>query len=344
MDYLFDRSNGTALPPIAPVYLIEERDHIVQTLCQQLQDVCTCHVVHPALLTEESLNPSFPPSLLLIDIAALSRDAQGIERPVWHAYSDRPHLPTFILCFTTASASSAGDDLFTPPAGTTIVATATDLEAFSEAVRRYLGIFARHPVLLEAVRGQYRPSIQGDFMDIQQEALLNMLAVGSYTGILILREGVSTGLIACKEGKVVQAIVGFLTGREAFCHLFTWHKARFAFYRDIMLTGDAMRADMEELILEANRLTDEMSDFAATFPPHSVIQRVRGQTQMLLGRDMSGAEWRVLNLIDHVHALDDIIAQAAMGRTRTIHALRSLLKAHLIEIVQEKRSDGWLFS
>ncbi len=94
-----------------------------------------------------------------------------------------------------------------------------------------------------------------------------------------------------------------------------------------------MTDSTENLILEANRLDDEVTDLATILPPNSYIRRVRGYTDQLPGKEFSIAELEVLAMVDDYHIVRELLGRSRHGEIVVMKALRALLHKGLIEVV-----------
>jgi hypothetical protein len=296
-------------------------------------DPCSCLAVRDAAGFDHALRTTPRVALALLDVMIMARDEHGRERPLWQILATRQSSSMPVICFSSTAGVSSDTPLFTPPPETMTIASPQDFLAVASIVRTYLELFERQPALSDAIAGHFIPSIKGSFQEFDIEAVLRLLELGAHTGVIIVRDGIHIGLLACEDGRVVHALAGPATGQDAFNALFTWHQGRFAFFYGMMLGKHTVRNGLENLILEANRTDDEVSDLAEKLPPHSYVRRVKGYTDQLPGRRLTLAEWEVLSLVDRYHIVHDLLSRSHLSNIVVMKALRSLMREHLVEVV-----------
>ncbi len=271
--------------------------------------------------------------LVLLDVMATMPDATGLERPIWKILMEQPPLPMPVLCFTGSNSTPSDTPLFTAPAETMTIAAPGDFTAVMRIIQTYLTLFERQPLLREGLAGTLRPSLRGSLREFSVENLLKMVSAGSYTGVLVLQDGIHTGIIACEKGEVIHAMVGALARKEAIFSVFKWHIGSFAFFRSLQLGERTISHGVENLILEANRLDDEVTELAGRLPLSAYVQRVRGYVDLLPGKEFTMHEVEVLAVIDQHHIVRDLISRFPReGEIVVMKALRALLEKQLIEV------------
>ena len=244
-----------------------------------------------------------------------------------------PALTTPVICFSGTNSTPGDTPLFSAPTETLIIGSVEGFAIIAEIVRSYLNLFARHPLLHDAIYGTYLPSLRGDFAEIPLSALMKMFELGQSTGVLVVREGVRVGILACENGQAVHAVAGAATGEMAFHAIINWTHARFAFFHNIVIGERTINHELENLLLEASRRDDEVADMAASLPANGYVRRIRGFTDQLQGRSIDPHEWQLLILIDRYHHIQELIAHSNLGSSVAMQALRSLKKQKLIEIL-----------
>jgi Domain of unknown function (DUF4388) len=274
--------------------------------------------------------------LALVDVGLMDATT-GRERPFWQTLATRPYLPLHILCFTDSRSAASDTPLFTPPTGTVTAASPAHFKKLAATIEAYLQLYERNPLLFEALTGQYMPSLRGNFQEWRAESILTLLNMGGNSGVLLVRDGVTLGLIGLKKGEIVHALAGTTGGKEAFCTMVLWRNAQFAFFPDVQLEGPRIQENIVNLMLEANRSDDEVSEVARDITPQTHLQRVKRFGEELLGHRLLMAEWTVLNLVERYPRVSDLMSAAASSHVRltnvqVMKAIRSLQNAQLIEI------------
>ncbi len=316
------------------VIIVEPSQIVANIIRRSLEESgYRCVLVRQPAAFEAALGMDAPIGLVLLDVLATITDNTGTDRPLWQILAERPPLPMPVLCFTGANSTPTDTPLFSAPRETMPIASPADFTAVTRVIHSYLRLMQRQPLLVSALAGRLLPSMRGTLSDFSFESLLLLAQMGDHSGTLLLRDGLHTGIIAVEQGRVVHALAAALTRKDALFTMFKWTRARFAFYRGLDLNEHSMTDSTENLILEANRLDDEVTDLATILPPNSYIRRVRGYTDQLPGKEFSIAELEVLAMVDDYHIVRELLGRSRHGEIVVMKALRALLHKGLIEVV-----------
>ncbi|MBA3827006.1 MAG: DUF4388 domain-containing protein [Ktedonobacterales bacterium] len=315
------------------VIIIEPSQIVATILRRTLEPQMRCVVMRDAATFEATASTHAPIGLVLLDVMTLLPDASRRERPFWHLLMERPPLPVPVLCFSGTSSTPTDTPLFSLPAETLTIAAPDDFTNIGRTIMAYLATLRRSVQLREALAGTLRPSLRGNFAEFPAEALLRMADLGGYTGTLLARNGLATGIIAFAAGQVVHAIAGALIGKEAVYSINGWTNAPFAFFRGMDLGERSMHGKVDDLILEANRLGDEASDVSASLAPNAYLHRTRTFADQLAGKEYTMSELEALALVDQYHVVREVLAHARHGELLALKALRGLWQKGLIEVV-----------
>lgn len=317
----------------AVVIIVEPNEAIGNIFSQHLADVpCRCIVLHDPRHLDAAVRAE-PPTLVLLDIMATVHDEQGPERPLWQSLAARPLLPFLTLCFSRTSSTPTDTPLFSAPSETITVASPQDYRGVARLIGLYLALFERQPYLVDALAGTLLPSVHGSIQEFSFEDVLKLIEQGGHTGLLLLRDGVATGIVACEDGQIVHAMSGPLVGREAFTTLYLGRNAQFFFFTGVQLGEHSITHDVNNLILEASRMGDEVTDITATMPPNASIRRVKGYTDQLPGKRLSMLEWEILSVVDRYHIVRELLRRSHHPEFTVMRTLRSLMNRQLIEVV-----------
>jgi DNA-binding response OmpR family regulator len=117
-----------------------------------------------------------------------------------------------------------------------------------------------------AVSGESR-EIEGNLAQIPLVDLLQILSVNRKTGRLAVEREGERAVIALREGRVLDAVLGNVTGEKALFRLLTRREGQFAFVPG-QLGDTAERIDrrVEELMLEGLRQADEATRLLPVLP------------------------------------------------------------------------------
>ncbi len=282
--------------------------------------------------------PSFPSalagaSMVAVNVEAMTRDHEGRDRPLWHTLTQGPQLAVPTICYSGGPHAAVDTPLFTAPPGTMHVGSPQDFLALAEVIHEHCLLFARHSGLSDALADRGLPALDGTFAEFSFDAVLKLIELGGHNGVLLIRVGPHTGLIAVEKGEVVHAMVGSLTGIDAFCELFRWNTARFTFLRGMFLGIRSITQEIGPLLIEAMSSDDEAHDLLTTITPQSYVRCVRGFTDQLPGMSLKPMERRLLALVEHHPIVNDLISSVGMGSVMALKSLRNLIHLRLIEVV-----------
>jgi len=174
-----------------------------------------------------------------------------------------------------------------------------------------------------------------DISDVPLVDLLRAIAAHQKSGVAVISaDGGVRGEIFFRQGNVVDAEVGRLSGREAIYRLFCWSVGRLEVEWKSIRRKDTIEMRPQDLLMEALRRVDEWRRLLAGLPPLDTIFEV--DYRMLAERlaDIPDEVNRILRLFDGVRTflqviddcgLPDLDAAASIGKLcqeRIIHDIR----------------------
>jgi CheY-like chemotaxis protein len=174
-----------------------------------------------------------------------------------------------------------------------------------------------------------------DISDVPLVDLLRAIATHQKSGVAVISaDGGGRGEIFFRQGNVVDAEVGRLSGREAIYRLFCWSVGRLEVEWKSIRRKDTIEMRPQDLLMEALRRVDEWRRLLTGLPPLDTIFEV--DYRMLAERlaDIPDEVNRILRLFDGVRTflqviddcgLPDLDAAASIGKLcqeRIIHDIR----------------------
>ncbi len=174
-----------------------------------------------------------------------------------------------------------------------------------------------------------------DIGDVPLVDLLRAIAAHGKSGVAVVTAaGGARGEIFFRQGNVVDAEVGRLSGRDAIYRLFCWSAGRLEVEWKSIRRKDTIEMRPQDLLMEALRRVDEWRRLLAGLPPLDTIFEVDYRTLAERLADIPDEVNRILRLFDGVrtflHVIDDcglpdLDAAAAIGKLcheRIIHDIR----------------------
>jgi CheY-like chemotaxis protein len=118
-------------------------------------------------------------------------------------------------------------------------------------------------------------SFAGDIDDLPLVDLLRAIEASRKSGVVVMASRVGArGEIYFRDGVVVDAEVGHLSGLEAVCRLFSWSHGRFEIDWKNIRRKDAVAMEPSALLMEALRRVDEWRRLLAEVPPLETVFEV----------------------------------------------------------------------
>src|SRR5262245_15958178 len=171
--------------------------------------------------------------------------------------------------------------------------------------------------------------------DVPLVDLLRAIAANQKSGVALVMGGEGTrGEIYFRQGRVVDAEVGRLSGRDAVYRLFCWPSGRLAVEWKSIRRKDTIEMAPHDLLMEALRRVDEWRRLLGGVPSLDTIFEVDYRLLAERLADIPDEVNRILRLFDGVRSflkviddcgIPDLDAVAAIGklyRERVVHDIR----------------------
>jgi hypothetical protein len=192
----------------------------------------------------------------------------------------------------------------------------------------------------------------GSLEDVPLVDLVRAIAANQKSGVaLVVGPQGARGELFFRQGRVVDAEVGRLSGRNAVFRLFCWSSGRLAVEWKSIRRKDTIETAPHDLLMEALRRVDEWRRLLAGVPALDTIFEVDYRLLAERLADIPDEVNRILRLFDGVRSflqviddcgLPDLDAVAAVGklyRERIIHDVRVPLED---EETLSADMEGWL--
>jgi CheY-like chemotaxis protein len=258
------------------------------------------------------------------------------------------------------------------PEGATIpfvfLAEAT-MESRMRGVQAGADDFLTKPVYVQEVVGRARSLLQrrererlealvdgddrfiGELADLPLVDLLRAVGANRKSGVVHIRgpEG-ARGEIYFRQGAVVDAEAGRLSGREAVYRLFSWSTGRFEIEWKSIRRKDAVATAPDALMVEALRRLEEWRRLLADMPPLDTIFEV--DYRLLADRlaEIPDEVNGILRLFDGVRTFIQVIDDCGLGDLEAVAVIGKLYREGIIRDINVKAEvepsgadiEGWL--
>jgi DNA-binding response OmpR family regulator len=204
---------------------------------------------------------------------------------------------------------------------------------------------------LEALAGGDE-RFMGDLEDFPLVDLLRALEANHKSGVVVLATpGGARGEIYFRDGTVVDAEVGRLSGLDAVCRLFSWNQGRFEIDWKNIRRKDAVAMEPGTLLMEALRRLDEWRRLLADLPAQDTIFEVDYHLLAERLAEIPDEVNAILRLFDgqrtFIHVIDDcglsdLDALAVVGKLHREQIIRDARAKPDMVVTAGADIEGWL--
>jgi len=187
-------------------------------------------------------------------------------------------------------------------------------------------------------------ALEGNLRDMALVDLLQMLWMGSKTGLLLLIAEPERGVIFLREGRIIDAVL--LRGMQrqivavaeaAIVHMLQWQDIRFAFKHHPAVADRPVRIqrDHEWVLTEDMR---RRMGAPRTLPSGQITPETRLKLAALPGRaerevNLTLDQWRIMSRLASSRNVRDICEETCLDIDRAIRLIDELVAIGLVEIV-----------
>jgi hypothetical protein len=175
--------------------------------------------------------------------------------------------------------------------------------------------------------------LDGNLEDFPLADVLQLINMGSRTGVLVITKNGLTARIWFERGQAVHAQVGELDGEKAVYETFNWREGRFTFDTDAVTDLRTINLDCQNLIMEAVRRLDEWTKLRKVIPNSDyVVTFAAGPGDKAGNVTLQAHEWKVLSLVNSDLNVSALAEKTGFSELKTTQIIYSLLDAGLLEV------------
>jgi CheY-like chemotaxis protein len=157
-------------------------------------------------------------------------------------------------------------------------------------------------------RREGRTRFAGDLSDVGVVDLVQTIELNRKSGIVhIVNRDTRRGSIFFRDGKVIDAEVGRLSGANALYRLFSWSEGQFAVEFKQIRRHDVIDTPMAPLLMEGMRRLDESTRLLDRFPPSSSVLEVDCRALAEELAELPDEVNTVLRLCDGTRTLQEVV-------------------------------------
>jgi hypothetical protein len=174
-------------------------------------------------------------------------------------------------------------------------------------------------------------SFQGSIQELPVPDIIQLVSVSSKTGMFTLIRGAERGYIYLKNGQMVHARVGDLTGEEAIYALAIWNSGDFQFTPNEQPDTATIEKSNTSLLMEAARRLDEWKVLSRKIPGMEYVPR-------FVKRDiaepvtLSPVEWNLVIAMDGKKSLSEIARAMGISAFDAAKVVYGLITSGLVEM------------
>jgi len=173
--------------------------------------------------------------------------------------------------------------------------------------------------------------LDGNLEDFPLADVLQLINMGSRTGVLTISNADGTAQIWFERGQAVHAKMGDWEGEKAVYETFNWKEGRFTFDTEGRTDIRTIELDCQNLIMEAVRRLDEWNKLRKVIPsPDYVIAFASGPTEKADNITLQAHEWKVLSLVNNQLTVAEIARKTGFSEFNTTQILYDLIAAGLL--------------
>ena len=172
-------------------------------------------------------------------------------------------------------------------------------------------------------------AFQGSLKELPLPDVIQLVAVSGKTGSFSIDDNRGHGKIFLRDGQIVHAEVGKLTGEEAVYELATWTEGTFKFDSAEEATTVSIEKSNTNLLMESARRMDEWRVLGKKIPSTQSVP-VFVDTQR--GASFSPAEWRVVRRIDERRTVEEIAETLGESPFESAKILYGLITSGVVRL------------
>ncbi|HUV85594.1 MAG TPA: DUF4388 domain-containing protein [bacterium] len=175
--------------------------------------------------------------------------------------------------------------------------------------------------------------LDGNLEDFPLADVLQLINMGSRTGLLVITKNDSAARIWFERGQAVHAEVGELVGEKAVYETFNWREGRFTFDTDATTDLKTIELDCQNLIMEAVRRLDEWTKLRKIIPSSRyAVTFSAGPGDKAGNITLQAHEWKVLSLVDGELSVSELAEKTGFSELKTTQIVHALIDSGLLEV------------
>ena len=174
-------------------------------------------------------------------------------------------------------------------------------------------------------------SFQGSIQELPVPDIIQLVSVSGKTGMFMLVRGAERGYIYLRNGRIVHAELGGVTGEEAVYALAIWSTGDFQFTPGKEAETSSIDKTNTSLLMEAARRLDEWKVLARKVPDvdHVPVLKPRSMGEPVT---LSPPEWNLVIRIDGRKSVEELSRATSSNSFETAKVLYGLVTSDLVDM------------
>jgi hypothetical protein len=181
-------------------------------------------------------------------------------------------------------------------------------------------------------------AFQGSLKELPLPDIIQLVSVSGKTGKFTLTRDGDRGFIYLKNGQMVHATIGDLTGEEAIYALAIWNHGEFQFSPSDEPERQTITKSNTNLLMEAARRLDEWRVLAKKIPSVELVPELMARENRHEQVTLNPHEWMILTRIDGRRSITEIGLALGISSFEVAKILYGMLTAELVQL--KKKVDA----
>jgi len=179
-------------------------------------------------------------------------------------------------------------------------------------------------------------ALEGNLEDFELTDVFQLIQLGQKDGGLRIKIADDVGVVYFKNGMVVHAKTNYLQGESAIATILNWKKGRFVFTPGEETLAHTVDLPVQQVILEAARLIDELQRIQKLIPSFDVVVKVVEVPDTTVEKiHLKPEEWKVLSFIDGSLTIAEIVRMTNIPEFEALRTIYGLVSSGLVKIATE---------
>ena len=175
-------------------------------------------------------------------------------------------------------------------------------------------------------------SFQGSLKELPLPDIIQLVSVSGKTGKFTLSRDADRGYIFLKNGQMVHATVGDLTGEEAIYSLAIWNQGEFQFVPGEESDKQTITKSNTNLLMEAARRLDEWRVLSKKVASVEMIPELQTRENRHEQITLNPQEWKVLTRIDGRRSIAEIGQALNVSAFEVAKILYGMITSELVSL------------